>query len=293
MKKSLPSIATTLLYILTLTSGWSCKKGEETCVPPPVEYDRLNYVKSISSVGHYSGREVKNQYEISYDEAGSIESIEYLNAEGAVTSRELFDFQPAAIEIDYTSTGEKGFHYKMVMPIGLDGLVQSFYYDGTTQKWNYTYNNGWLTSLTHSESGYGLKNIRWSCGKMTGSDLVWNIGTEGSDPYLQKEPLTCSYSQYLNNYSIDINALVNTFLYPISGSLMPRLHGVSSINLLSRYTYTNPLSGTVRLEVTYKTDEERKIEEMTVTDLDYAEAGEDYYTVYTFTYCSPTSGTDK
>lgn len=290
MKKSLQSIATSLLI---LTACCSCEKGEETCITPPPEYDRPNYIKTISSVSHNGGQEIENRYEIAYDEAGLIESIKYMTANGTVTSEEHFDFQPSAIEIDYRSAGENGFHYTAVMPIGLDGSVQSFYYDGTTQKWNYAYNNRYLTSITHAERGNGLQNMRWSCGNMTGSDLVWHIGTEHNDPYLQREPLACSYSQYFNNYSIDINALVNTFLYPNSGSLMPRMQGISSVNLLSTYTYTNPISGTTRLKCTYKTDEEGILEEMTVTDMDYAEVGEEYYTVYTFTYCSPTAGTEE
>lgn len=287
MKNLSPFIIKIILGCTILACGASCQKAEESCGTKTLpDDDRLHRIKSISSVWYVNGHEEKKGYEMEYDEAGTLSCIKYKNAQGAVTAEEYYDFSPSLVKVETYSIKDDRPATLLTgyMPLGTNGLIQGFYYEGNTYKKNYTYNeSGLLTSLTDIERGDGLKNTHWSCGDMTESDIIFHIKEGDNEPYLQKESLKCRYSDNFNNYSIDLNALTNEYLYPNYYRLMPRMQGISSLRLMSHYYLTGEWTRK-NMKLGYECDEEGRISSMTVTDMDYAEAGEENRTVYTFTY---------
>lgn len=279
---------TTFALFVVLTGITSCAKNDPETTWEEKDNTELHYVKSISATRDYYGAVSKSRFDITYNNNNQIATINRSTPGSSTITEESYSFtdNQIAVTIGYKTGDEpikRGRTY--LLNLNENGVIESLQLEGGTDEsfWNYSYKGNRISSIRNKMHSNGLSNLQWTGENMTSGDVSIYVTDVGGNNTLETDPLTLTYSQYDNNYSVDLNTLTNIFLYPIETSLlMPRFQRITSPKLLSKYYLDSDLLYTNNV-FSYEFDAKGRVLTMRVAEAPIEEE-EPGYVLYEFTY---------
>lgn len=143
--------------------------------------------------------------------------------------------------------------------------------------WTYTYSDGFLSRYGIDGSEI-MDNVEWHNGNM--NSMSMKIVFDEYD--MEMATINYKYSDSINNYSLDLNAIINGYINPYEMPV-PQFPGLSSKNLISSFEVISEDGSKENYYITYELDDKGRVAKLTSINV-YEGDPYEYKEVFEFTY---------
>lgn len=286
-----------VLCLCSMVMSISCgdqEKGEHTNPidpdTPGTKDDGINYITGVKHIRTFADAlaPVTNEYAITYtapdaDGHKVISEASAISYQNGTESHTVYTYaydEEGTLIISASFEGNPDKEYTGDFRFNRDGTIKRFarLKDNAYSYYAYSYNlQKQLSSNVNKpfDAKGGFWDIQWEDGNATA--MKGETEETEETPPVRKE-IECTFGEYENNYSIDINGLIEDFMHHNFGNpIMPLFKGMTCRNLVSRisgdindYIYSGELWSYTRfiessIDIRYETDMEGRVVKMTLT----------------------------